>query len=42
VSSHFYELRDNYNNYCRMYTDGSKVDDRVGASVVHRNNGTRV
>ena len=33
----FYELCHSYSNYYRMYTDGSKSDDRVGAAVVHRN-----
>jgi len=26
-----------YSNYYRIYTDGSKSGDRVGAAVVHRN-----
>jgi len=33
----FYELWHSYSNYYRIYTDGSKSDDRVGAAVVHRN-----
>jgi len=33
----FYELCRSYSNYYRIYTDGSKSDDRVGAAVVHRN-----
>ena len=32
----FYELCHSYSNYYRIYTDGSKSDDRVGAAVVHR------
>jgi len=33
----FYELCESYQNFYRIYTDGSKTDDRVGAPVVHRN-----
>jgi len=35
--NHFYELCHSYSNYYRIYTDGSKSDDRVGVAVVHRN-----
>jgi len=33
----FYELCESYQNFYRIYTDGSKTGDRVGAAVVHRN-----
>ena len=36
-NNRFYELYHSYSNYYHIYTDGSKSDDRVGATVVHRN-----
>ena len=32
----FYELSDQYANYCSIYTDGSKVGDRVALAIVYK------
>jgi len=32
----FYELCHEFNNYYRIFTDGSKAGNRVAAAVVHR------
>jgi len=36
-TNRFYELCLSYSSYHRIYTDGSKSDNTVGAGVVHRN-----
>ena len=38
----FYELCDEFENYYRIFTDGSKEGNRVAAGVVHRDNTKRV
>ena len=30
----FYELCDQYADYCRIYTDGSKAGERVASAIV--------
>jgi len=32
----FYELSHEFNNYCRIFTDGSKEGNIIAAAVVHR------
>jgi len=34
----FYELCDEFENYYRIFTDGSKEGNRGAAAVVHRDN----
>ena len=34
----FYDLCDEFKNYYRIFTDGSKESNRVSAAVVHRDN----
>ena len=36
--SRFYELCDQFSDYYRIFTDGSKVGDKVAAAVVHKHN----
>jgi len=36
--SRFYELCNQFNNYYHIFTDGSKVGDKVAAAVVHKHN----
>ena len=39
VSNHkyrFYELCDQYVDYCRIYTDGSKAGERVASAIVYK------
>ena len=33
---HFYELCDQYVDYCRIYTDGSKAGQRVASAIVYK------
>jgi len=32
----FYELCDQYADYCRIYTDGSKVGEQVASAIVYK------
>ena len=32
----FYELCDQYADYCRIYTDGSKAGERVASAIVYK------
>jgi len=36
--SRFYELCDQFSDYYHIFTDGSKVEDKVAAAVVHKHN----
>ena len=33
----FFEFCDHYKDFCRLYTDGSKMGNQVAAAVVHGN-----
>ena len=33
---HFYKLCDQYADYCRIYTDGSKAGERVASAIVYK------
>jgi len=35
LKQNFYKILENYQNFTKIYTDGSKAGERVGAAVVH-------